>query len=261
TPPAPQADTAVLARDEIKPPEPRREPPRVAEQESTPAEIKPEPIKIPTPEPPKPEPPKEPILPEPKPEPKPAPRPESKKPAPKKPVPKKPARKKPKPKTLAPKKPAPKKPVDPIAAALQQARKATSRASSGDKGSAVEQALAQAQRDARGNRGGGGSEGSGPGGGGLGDVYVGQVMLAVRPNWGFAAGGRKSLKCVVKVNVDLQGIVQRAEIVQSSGNAQYDASAVNAIMRTSAAGDFPPPPNSSYTELDLHFTMDELMGR
>ena len=71
---------------------------------------------------------------------------------------------------------------DPVAAAMNQARReATSRVESGDKGSSVEQALAQARRNAGGDGGGGGGEGDGPGGGGLNDVYMGQVMLAVRP--------------------------------------------------------------------------------
>ena len=150
---------------------------------------------------------------------------------------------------------------DPIAAALQKARKASSRADSGDRGNAIEQALAQAQRKAGGNRGGGGGEGDGPGGGGLGDVYMGQVMLAVRPNWGFASAGRVNLSCVVRVKVDMQGKVLQAEISQSSGNSQYDASAVNAVVRTGQAGEFPPPPSAEYSDLDLVFTFDELMGR
>ncbi|MBO4301516.1 MAG: TonB C-terminal domain-containing protein, partial [Desulfovibrio sp.] len=125
----------------------------------------------------------------------------------------------------------------------------------------VEQALAQARRRAGGNRGGGGGEGEGPGGGGLGDVYMGQVMLAVRPNWGFASAGRINLRCVVNVKVDAQGKVQQTTITRSSGNAQFDASAVNAIVRTSQSGDFPPPPSSAYGDLDLVFTLDEMMGR
>ena len=125
----------------------------------------------------------------------------------------------------------------------------------------MEQALAQAQRRAGGNRGGGGGEGSGPGGGGLGDVYMGQVMLAVRPNWGFASAGRVNLVCVVNVKVDLQGRVQQTAVTRGSGNAQFDASAVNAIIRTSQSGQFPPPPSAEYTDLDLVFTLDELMGR
>lgn len=258
-PPAPQSEVAVTAREEIKP-EAQPVAPREAPQ---PQEIAPKPAPAPTPPPepvaetPKPAPtPKE--IPKPREKPKPEP------PKPEKPVEKPKPEKKPEPKKPQPAKPAPKKPApkaDPVAAALQQARKATSRASSGDRGNAVEQALAQARRNAGGNRGGGGGEGSGPGGGGLGDVYVGQVMLAVRPNWGFASPARRNLVCVVKVRVDMQGKVQDATISRSSGNAQYDASAVNAIMRTSNAGDFPPPPNASYGDLDLVFTLDEMAGR
>lgn len=249
-PPAPKAD--IAAPEQIKAPDIQAPAP-----EEPPVPARPEPIQIPEkqPEPVKiPEPPREiPKQPENKPEPK---KPEPKKPEPKKPEPKKPEPPKP------PQKPAPRKPqVDPVTAALQQARKATSRSESGDRGNAVEQALAQARRGASGTRGGGGGEGAGPGGGGLGDVYIGQVMLAVRPNWGYASPGRRSLACVVKVNVDMQGKVLNAAISQSSGNAQFDASAVNAVVRTGNAGQFPPPPNQDYTDLDLVFTLDEMMGR
>ena len=122
---------------------------------------------------------------------------------------------------------------DAIASALNQARrKATSRTGSDSGGgSSVEQALAQARKNAGGNRGGGGGEGSGPGGGGLHSVYLGQVMLAVRPNWGYASGSRANLQCTVHITVTAAGQVQTAQIVASSGNAQYDASCVNAIWR------------------------------
>ena len=149
---------------------------------------------------------------------------------------------------------------DPVAAAMNQARReATSRVESGDKGSSVEQALAQARRNAGGDGGGGGGEGDGPGGGGLNDVYMGQVMLAVRPNWSFTSATRLNLVCVVRVKVNLQGEVEKVDVTQSSGNAQYDSSAANAIWRTSRAGAF--PPSEQYTELDLVFTLNELMGR
>lgn len=275
TPPAPLAEVAAPAREEIKAPELKA--PRAVE---TPVPAKPEPVQIaenrpePVPaEPPKPPEPQKTEIPKPEPKKTELPQQKPKKTEPKKPEPKKNESRKPDPKKEEPKKPAPKKPepkkpappktpkVDPVAAALQKARKAASRASSGDRGNAVEQALAQARRGASGNRGGGGGEGEGPGGGGLGDVYIGQVMLAVRPNWGFASPGRRSLACVVKVNVDLQGNVQRTEVTQSSGSAQFDASAVNAIVRTSSAGQFPPPPGPDYTDLDLVFTLAEMMGR
>ena len=152
---------------------------------------------------------------------------------------------------------------DAIASALNQARrKATSRTGSDSGGgSSVEQALAQARKNAGGNRGGGGGEGSGPGGGGLHSVYLGQVMLAVRPNWGYASGSRANLQCTVHITVTAAGQVQTAQIVASSGNAQYDASFVNAIWRTSKPGDFPPPPTPMYHELDIVFTLNEMRGR
>ncbi|WP_297672121.1 TonB family protein [uncultured Desulfovibrio sp.] len=252
TPPAPKAEVAAPERQEIKEPKPLQPQPR----KETPVARKPEPKPEQKPQP-KPEP-KEEAKPvaakkDDKPKPKEEPKKEAKEQ--KKPEPPKPQKKDDKPKPG-------KSSEDPVAAALQQARrKATSRAESGDRGNAVEQALAQARRNAGGNRGGGGGEGEGPGGGGLGDVYMGQVMLAVRPNWGFASAGRVNLRCVVNVRVDAQGKVQQTQVTRSSGNAQFDASAVNAIVRTSQSGDFPPPPSAAYGDLDLVFTLDEMMGR
>ena len=260
TPPAPKAEVAAPERAEVK--EPKPVPPQPKQDAA--AEVK------------KPEP-----KPEPKPQPKPEPKEEAKPIAQKKeekPKPKEePPKEQPKEKPKDQKKPEPPKAdakkdakeskdaksnVDPVAAALQQARKATSRAESGDRGSAVEQALAQAQRRAGGNRGGGGGEGTGPGGGGLGDVYMGQVMLAVRPNWGFASAGRVNLRCIINVRVDGQGkLMQNPTVTHSSGNSQFDSSAVNAIVRTAQSGQFPPPPSADYGDLDLVFTLDELMGR
>jgi TonB family protein len=90
---------------------------------------------------------------------------------------------------------------------------------------------------------------------------MGQVMLAVRPNWAFASAARVNLSCVVRVSADMQGKVLLAQISRGSGNAQFDASAVNAVVRTGQSGQFPPPPSQEYANLDLVFTLDELMGR
>lgn len=256
-PVAPQSEIAAKAREEVAEvkPEAVAKPVEIQQPVETPKQ--PEPIRVPepvkTPEPvkaveektetPKPEPVKAPEPPKPEP---------AKKPDASKPKKQEPARK-----PTQPKKPA----ADPVAQALAKARQATSRSNSNQKGNAVEQALAQARKTASGTGGGGGGDGDGPGGGGLGDVYIGAVMLAVRPNWGFASSARLSLSCVVKVNVDLRGNVQNAVISVSSGNAQFDASAVNAVVRTSQAGDFPAPPNLEYTNLDLVFTLDELRRR
>ena len=151
---------------------------------------------------------------------------------------------------------------DSVAAALRDARrKASSRAESGDRGAAVEQALAQARKNAGGDGGGGGGEGAGPGGGGLNEVYLGQIMLAVRPNWSFASASRANLACIVHVVVDGNGGIVDAQVTRGSGNAQFDASAVNAVIRTGKAGLFPKPPSPEYGDVDLVFRLDELSRR
>ncbi len=261
TPPAERADVAAHAREETQVAAP---PPAEAQTEPV-EEVKKPDIKP---------------VPEPKPEVK-----ENVIPEKKKPEPKKEQAKQEKPKQEKPKKEQPKKDQskdkpkkdskqkkdtkkdkqsdkDAVNAALAQARrKATSRADSGDRGSSVEQALAEAKKKASGNRGGGGGEGSGPGGGGLHDVYLGQVMLAVRPNWGYASASRSNMQCTLFLKVSTTGEVQECKVIRSSGNAQYDSSCVNAVMRTSRAGDFPPPPKPEYQELEVVFTLNDLMGR
>lgn len=200
-----------------------------------------------------------------KPEPKPEPKKEEKKPEPKaetKPDPKK-DDKKPEPKQddKKDKKNETKPALDPVKEALAKARAASSKEAAPQRGSAVERALAEAKRKAGGAGGGGGGEGDGPGGGGIGDVYIGQVMLAVRPNWGFASASRQNLTCSVRVQVDTQGKVLRAELEQSSGNSLFDTSAVNAVKKTGVEGQFPPPPGPQYHDLILSFNLNEMAGR
>ncbi len=212
--------------------------PKVPEEEKNadapkkPEQELPAPKPLPKPEPkqeeakvevPKPEPKKA----EPKPEPKPQPKPEPK-PQPKvEPKPKPKTESKPKPK------PQPKPKDDPIA-----------------------RALAEAKRNAGGFKGGGGGQGTGTGGGSLNDVYIGQVMMAVRPNWDFESATRVNFVAHVRVKLNSRGEVLSATLDQSSGNAQYDASAVNAVLRTGDAHMFPSPPTSAYRELLLVFTRD-----
>lgn len=246
--------------DKIAPPEVARqspEPPAPAVQET--------PIAKPKEDIQKPEPKKE--VPKPKPEvvPDATPIAEKKKPDVKKEEPKKEEPKKEEPKKEEPKKtetkPTAKPTSDPIKDALAKAKAASSRDSSSQQGSAVTRALAEAKRKAGGAGGGGGGEGDGPGGGGIGDVYIGQVMMAVRPNWGFPSSSRQNLTCTVRVQVDAQGKVLRAELEQSSGNALFDTSTVNAVRTTGANGQFPPPPSSEYHDLILAFNLNEMAGR
>ena len=154
--------------------------------------------------------------------------------------------------------------VDPskaLADALNDAKKkaGTSRGTKEKGGkSSVAGALADFQKSAGGAGGGGGGEGDGPGGGGIYDVYMGQVILAVRPNWSMPTYSRANLSVQVNVKLDPNGKVLSCTVARSSGRAEVDASAVNAVIRTKV---LPAPPTPDQQELLLTFTTQEMMGR
>ncbi len=226
-------------------------------------------------EPPKPEPPKEPEpvkvpevaavppAPQPEPEKKPAPEPEkkpepAKKPEPeKKPEPKEPP--KPEPKKEQPK---PSAKADPLAAALADVRKQAN-ANTGKKSggsSSASRALADLEKQVgKTGVGGGGGEGTGPGGGGIYDVYVAQVVLAVQPNWSILpAYSRSNIVVQVRIKLDKQGRVLDCQVERSSGRPEFDASAVNAVVRT---GTLPPPPTAAQQDLLINFNSLQMAGR
>mgnify|MGYP000203469534 CR=1 FL=1 len=124
--------------------------------------------------------------------------------------------------------------------------------------SSVAGALADFQKSAGGAGGGGGGEGDGPGGGGIYDVYMGQVILAVRPNWSMPTYSRANLSVQVNVKLDPNGKVLSCTVARSSGRAEVDASAVNAVIRTKV---LPAPPTPDQQELLLTFNTQEMMGR
>ena len=154
--------------------------------------------------------------------------------------------------------------VDPskaLADALNDAKKkaGTSRGTKEKGGkSSVAGALADFQKSAGGAGGGGGGEGDGPGGGGIYDVYMGQVILAVRPNWSMPTYSRANLSVQVNVKLDPNGKVLSCTVARSSGRAEVDASAVNAVIRTKV---LPAPPTPDQQELLLTFNTKEMMGR
>ncbi len=80
-------------------------------------------------------------------------------------------------------------------------------------------------------------------------------MLAVRPNWDYETATRNNYICSVRVRVDGNGNVLLATLEESSGNAQYDASTVNAVLRTGKANMFPAPPGPEYYDLLLKFNL------
>lgn len=102
----------------------------------------------------------------------------------------------------------------------------------------------------------GNHEESGVAGRNLADVYREQVMDAVRPNWGFASAEGRNLSCVVEVKVDMQGRVREVGLARSSGEPQFDASAVMAVTLTAQQRELPPPPSEELCDLDLVFSID-----
>lgn len=105
--------------------------------------------------------------------------------------------------------------------------------------------------------GGGGGTGSGNGGGGIYDVYAAQVILAVQPNWSMPTYSRQNLVVQVRIKLDLAGTVMKVEIVESSGRVDFDASAVNAVLRTKT---LPKPPTKEQQDLIISFNSLELAG-
>jgi TolA protein len=152
------------------------------------------------------------------------------------------------------KKPEPRKPEapqDPVKAALDKAR-AAAKPTPGEvkvKPNAVAQALAAARKKSGGHDGGGGGEGEGEGGG-LGDVYGAQIVMAVQPNWSWAAQAKGSLSVALYLKIDATGRVLDVRVEQSSGNAAFDSSAVSAVRVTQV---LPPPPSPAYREIVLTF--------
>ena len=144
----------------------------------------------------------------------------------------------------------PEKKPEPINEALKEAKKQEK--SKG--GSALSNALAELQEM---EMGGGGGTGSGNGGGGIYDVYAAQVILAVQPNWSMPTYSRQNLVVQVRIRLDISGTVLSAEIVEGSGRADFDASAVNAVLRTKV---LPKPPTKEQQDLIISFNALELAG-
>ncbi len=195
--------------------------------------------------------------------PKEEPKKESKKEEPKKEEPKEEPKKE-TPKPAAPPKEQ-KKPDKPRRSALDDAladvRRET-RSSSGTSSSSSSSASRALEELARetgsGGVGGGGGSGTGPGGGGIYDVYVAQVILAVQPNWSMPTYSRENLMVGVRIKLAPDGKVLDCRIEQSSGRPDFDASAINAVLRTK---NLPPPPTPAQQDLLISFNAQQLAGR
>ena len=239
-PPVPDAQPDLPAPVEL----PDRTPAAVpipSEPEEPKPQKKPEPDKKngetePKKEAPRPDPPKEPKKTEPKRE---TPKKEAPKPAP-------PPREQKKPRRSA------------LEDALADVRRETSRGGKQNSSSAARALEELARETGSGGVGGGGGSGSGPGGGGIYDVYVGQVILAVQPNWSMPTYSRENLVAGVRIRLAPDGGVLDCRIEQSSGRPDFDASAVNAVLRTKK---LPPPPTPAQQDLLINFNAQQLAGR
>lgn len=226
--PVPRAE-AVPTTDQAKPQAPAR-----------PAPPQPEAVPIPQ----KPEKPREDPKPKAPEKPKEQPKPKEPEKPKEKPAPKEPPKKSNKAKTPA------KKPEDALKAALADARNKTKNARPA---SPVSGALKDLRRTA-GEQGGGGGSGSGPGGGGLYDVYMGQVITAIRPNWNMAVYSRQNLVVDIWIKISPTGEILDSRVERSSGRAEFDGSAVNAVRRTRQ---LPPPPTADQQELIVSFNSQD----
>ncbi len=220
---------------------------------------------IPAPPPPAQEPPKPPaIVPEPTPIPRKDPEPEAPKEPDKPKEPEKPKeQEKPKdpPKPKEPPKAQEKPKRDPVKEALAGAEKQTgsqtSKPANNTRGGSASRALAELENQTQVGVGGGGGSGSGPGGGGIYDVYAGLVILAVKPNWSMPTYSRQNISVLVRIKLDPSGRVLDCSIERSSGRADFDASAMNAVIRT---GTLPPPPSPAQQDIAINFNALELAG-
>ncbi len=195
--------------------------------------IVPEPELLPEPKPePQPEPEPEPI-PEPEPEPEPIPEPEPT----------------PEPEPEPEPQPAPEPEPEPAPEPSTSSTGGSS-SNSGAASSALAALQSLVDSSSPGGVGGGGGTGSGPGGGGIYDVYMAQVMLVVQSAWSMPIYSREQLSAQVAVELDANGKILDTRIARSSGRADFDASAMNTLIRLGA---LPAPPNADLTSIVINF--------
>ena len=225
----PQHVTAVILEKKPQPPTPQK----------------------PAPQPKKPEPPKpEPKKPEPKkPEPK---KPEPKKPEPKKPEPKKPdPRKKPEPKKPEPKKPEPKKPEpkqetvdfsDILQSEMKQIDKPPPKKVDPKAAPPAASATSSQEQDEV-------------------QEFLGLIQQTISRNWVRPPSARTGMVVTLRINLLPGGELNDVNILESSGNAAFDRSAVAAVQK---AGRFPVPDDPAkfdrnFRSLKLRFNPEDLL--
>lgn len=240
-PPAPAVEPVPappVPEPEAPTPEPEPESPA---SESEPEAVPEPPKSEPVPEPPKPEPPK----PEPKPEAI----------SPKK-VEKKVVKKKSEPKSEPKTKPQPKKSAkELLSEGLSDLRKTTKKPAK-KPGNLLNQELAALRKDAQSQSQQGGMPGGQGQSSGLAAVYGLIVGKEIKKNWRYPSfAGDVNILVTVEVNIDDQGIIRSQRIVKSSGNAEFDSSAIRAVKETKQVT---PPSTVRDRVLRVNFNSQEL---
>ncbi len=87
-------------------------------------------------------------------------------------------------------------------------------------------------------------------GGGIYEVYISTIMLAVRNEWRMPIYDRENYIAEVYVELDAQGNIVDKHLERSSGRADFDGSALNALERL---GKLPAPPSPELQNLVLVF--------
>ena len=112
---------------------------------------------------------------------------------------------------------------------------------------ALAKSLGGAGEDAAG-RGPGGSGGDGVGA--MGD-YLQVIHSRVRANWSFPGqADRRQFSTLVNIQIAPDGAITQIRVIRSSGNAFYDSSVQNALVRTAR---FEPPPRPDLMNIDIEF--------
>ncbi|MBZ2170526.1 energy transducer TonB [Nitratidesulfovibrio sp. SRB-5] len=92
-----------------------------------------------------------------------------------------------------------------------------------------------------------------------GPAYAQQVMMMVRDHWEFPAlTSPQPLTVRVRARVTPNGQIWDFNVEQSSGQADFDASALKALGKV---GMLPPPPGPEYQDLLLTFNLQEMIGK
>lgn len=135
--------------------------------------------------------------------------------------------------------------------------------SGGGSGASAANALKALESELGGGDGSGTASGSGYGEGGYGDSaligsYTDSLVSRIRPNWSWTGlAVRQALQATFRIKIAPDGTIESHELVESSGNSNFDATVTKAIALTRQVE--PPPSSIPNGEVVVIFRPDALM--